>query len=156
MSFRRRITLVSAAAVAIAVVLASMLVYLLTSNELHGQVDAQLRNRSDNLRLIERHPARRRGDRLLDALQSRSASAQQLFENGPQPPGNALGNVSPRPNQVRGYQQLVNSRGTVLFRSGAKNVTLPVDARTRAAGRGPWHELLSRRHRHRRRTAHPR
>jgi two-component system, OmpR family, sensor histidine kinase MprB len=142
MSFQRRITLASAAAVAIAVVLASVLVYLLTSNELHGQVDAQLRNRSDNLRLIERHPTHRRGDRLLDALRSRSASAQQLFESGPQStgktPGNALGNVSPRPNQVRGYQQLVDAKGTVLFRSGAKNVTLPVGPRTRAlaAGKG--------------------
>jgi two-component system, OmpR family, sensor histidine kinase MprB len=136
MSLRRRITLASAAAVAIAVVLASMLVYLLTSNELHGQVDAQLRNRFDNLRLIERHPVRRHGDRLLDALAGRGISAQQLFESGPQQPGEVLGNVSPRPNQVRGYQQLVSSSGKVLFRSGAKNVTLPVDARTRALAAG--------------------
>ncbi len=139
MSFRRRITLASSAAVAIAVVLASVLVYVLTSNELHGQVDAQLHNRVDNLRLIERHPARRHGDRLLDALAGRGvASAQQLFESGPQQPAERLGNVSPRPNQVRGYQQLVDTAGKVLFRSGAKNVTLPVDARTRAlaAGKG--------------------
>jgi two-component system, OmpR family, sensor histidine kinase MprB len=139
MSFRRRVTFASAAAVAVAVLLASVLVYVLTSNELHGQVDAQLRSRSDNLRLIERHPSRRHDDRLLDALAGRGiASPQQLFESGPQQPGNALGNVSPRPNQVRGYQQLVDAGGTVLFRSGAKNVTLPVDARTRtlAAGRG--------------------
>jgi two-component system sensor histidine kinase MprB len=133
MSFRMRITLVSAAAVAVAVLLASVLVYVLTSNQLHGQVDAQLRNRSDNLRLIEHHPSRRHDDRLLDAL-GRSSSAQQLFESGQ--PGNALGNVSPRPNQVRGYQQLVNASGAVLFRSGAKNVTLPVDARTRALATG--------------------
>jgi len=138
MNTRRRITFASSAAVAVAVLLASVLVYVLTSNELHSQVDAQLRNRSDNLRLIERHPARRRGDKLLDALEGRGASAQQLFESGPQQPGNALGNVLPRPNQVRGYQQLVDPRGAVLFRSGAKNVTLPVDARTRAlaAGKG--------------------
>ena len=135
MSFRRRITFASAAAVAVAVLLASVLVYVLTSNELHGQIDAQLRNRVDNLRLIERHPAHRHDDRLLDAL-GRSSSAQQLFENGPQSPGNALGNVSPRPNQVRGYQQLVNAGGAVLFRSGAKNVTLPVNARTRALASG--------------------
>jgi hypothetical protein len=125
MSFRLRITLVSAAAVAVAVLLASVLVYVLTSNQLHGQVDAQLRNRSDNLRLIERHPAHRHDDRLLDAL-GRSSSAQQLFESGQ--PGEALGNVSPRPNQVRGYQQLVNASGTVLFRSGAKIVTPPSTA----------------------------
>ena len=45
MSLRRRITFASAAAVAVAVLLASVLVYVLTSNELHGQVDAQLRSR---------------------------------------------------------------------------------------------------------------
>ena len=37
---------------------------------------------------------------------------------------------------MRGYQQLVDSSGTVLFRSGAKNVTLPVNARTRALAAG--------------------
>jgi two-component system sensor histidine kinase MprB len=46
MTFRRRITLVSAAAVAIAVVLASLFVYVLTANQLHSQVDNQLRNRA--------------------------------------------------------------------------------------------------------------
>ncbi|HYM45004.1 MAG TPA: HAMP domain-containing sensor histidine kinase [Solirubrobacteraceae bacterium] len=135
MSFRRRITFASASAVAIAVVLGSVLTYVLSANELHGQVDAQLRNRVDNLRLIERHPARRQSDRLLDALQGKSSSGQ-LFESGPQQPGNALGNVLPRPNQVRGYQQLVDARGAVLFRSGAQDVTLPVDARTRALATG--------------------
>jgi two-component system sensor histidine kinase MprB len=138
MSFRRRITLASSAAVAIAVVLASVLVYVLTSNELHGQVDAQLLHRVDNLRLIERHPARKHSDKLLDALRGKTGAPQQLFESGPEPGANALRNVQPRPNQVRGYQQLVNGSGRVLFRSGAKDVTLPVDARTRrlAAGKG--------------------
>ncbi len=135
MSFRRRITLAAALAVAVAVVLGSLLTYVLAANELRGQIDAQLRNRVDNLRVIERHPARRHGDRLLDALQGRGSSAAQLFESGP---GNALSNVQPRPNQVRGYQQLVGASGAVLFRSGAKNVTLPVDSRTRqlALGKG--------------------
>ncbi len=136
MSFRRRITFASAAAVAVAVLLASVLVYVLTSNELHGQVDAQLHNRVDNLRLIEHHPARRHSDKLLDALQGKTSSSQQLFESGPEPGANALRNVLPRPNQVRGYQQLVNGSGAVLFRSGAKDVTLPVDARTRALANG--------------------
>ena len=52
MSFRRRITLVSAAAVAVAVVLASALTYLLASHQLRKQVDEQLRNRSGGLRFI--------------------------------------------------------------------------------------------------------
>ena len=135
MSFRRRITFASTAAVAIAVLLASALVYVLTSNELHRQIDEQLRGRSDNLRLIEHHHSLHpRDGRLLDALADRSAKAQQALENGaPQP--EALGNVSPRPNQVRGYQQLVDAKGNVLFRS-IKKATLPVDARTRALAAG--------------------
>jgi len=44
-SFRRRITFVSAAAVAIAVVLASILTYVEVSDQLHSQVDTQLRHR---------------------------------------------------------------------------------------------------------------
>jgi two-component system, OmpR family, sensor histidine kinase MprB len=136
-TFRRRITLASAAAVAIAVVLASGLVYVLTSNQLHGQVDTQLRNRVDNLRLIEQAPAPPRDRRLLDLLQSKRPPVRALLEGGPFK-GDALGNFSPRPDQVRGYQQLVDSSGKVLFRSGAPNVTLPVDSRTRAlaAGKG--------------------
>jgi two-component system sensor histidine kinase MprB len=138
MSFRRRITLVSASAVAIAVVLASVLVYVLTSNELHGQVDTQLRKRSDNLQLVEHGPPRPRDQRLLDLLRGRGTPAQPPLGGAPTPLGNALGNFSPRPNQVRGYQQLIDSSGKVLFRSGAANVTLPVDSRTRAlaAGKG--------------------
>ncbi len=133
LTFGRRVMLGSALAVAVAVVLGSVLTYVLTANELHGQIDAQLVHRVDNLRVIERHNVRH-GDRLLDAL-GRGEAEEQLFENGP---GNALSNVQPRPNQVRGYQQLVNTHGTVLFRSGAKDVTLPVDSRTRAlaAGKG--------------------
>ena len=55
MSFRRRIALASAAAVAIAVVLASMLIYLLTSNQLHSQVDAQLRDRARTAGRLQRY-----------------------------------------------------------------------------------------------------
>lgn len=133
MSFRRRIMFASTAAVAVAVLLASALVYVLTSNQLHGQVDAQLRNRWDNLRLIEHHAPRRdrRDTRLLDALADRGA--KQLIEGPPRL--EELGNVSPRPNQVRGYQQLVDNYGNVLFRS-IKKATLPVDTHTRALAEG--------------------
>jgi len=67
-SFRRRITLVSAAAVAIAVVLASLLTYLLTSHELRGQVDSQLSSRADSLRFVASGPARRSRSALLDLI----------------------------------------------------------------------------------------
>jgi two-component system sensor histidine kinase MprB len=112
-SFGRRITLVSAAAVAIAVVLASGLTYALTSHELHGQIDTQLRNRG------------RPADRLLRLLDS-SHKHPGLFS------GTGLfgGNLQPGPNQVRGYQQVVGSNGSILLRS-ARNVSLPVDPATR-------------------------
>ncbi len=109
MSFRRRITLVSAAAVAIAVVLASALTYLLSARELYGQVDSQLRDRAQPL--VSR------------------------FEHGPTPfarPGghhNAFPGIPPGPDQVRGYQQLVDSNGTIRFAS-SPNVRLPIGAET--------------------------
>ncbi|HWH12607.1 MAG TPA: HAMP domain-containing sensor histidine kinase [Solirubrobacteraceae bacterium] len=46
MSFRRRITIASAGAVAIAVAIASLLTYVLVRNSLRGQVDASLRQRA--------------------------------------------------------------------------------------------------------------
>ena len=45
MSFRRRVVLLSAGAVAVAIVVASALVYVLTAHELRGQIDASLRGR---------------------------------------------------------------------------------------------------------------
>ena len=107
MSFRRRITIVSAAAVAIAVVLSGILTYVLTSAELHKQIDTQLTQRAREARPFER---------LLGEAPSR-------------PPG--LGRLSPSPQQVRGYQQMVNANGHVTARSVGR-VTLPVDARTQA------------------------
>jgi len=134
MSFRRRITLVSAAAVAIAVVLASLLIYVLTSEQLHGQVDTQLRSRADTLRLAPYRPEvySRRG--LLELLK---------HEPGAAPPGaagNQLRNLQARPNQVRGYQQLIDAHGRVLFRSAS--VTLPVDPRTSALAAGAGHSFF--------------
>jgi two-component system, OmpR family, sensor histidine kinase MprB len=108
-SFRRRITLVSAAAVAIAVVLASALTYLLSARELYGQVDSQLRDRAQPL--VSR------------------------FEHGPTPFArrggrrNAFPGIPPGPDQVRGYQQLIDSSGTILFAS-SPNVRLPIGAET--------------------------
>lgn len=109
MSFRRRITLVSAAAVAIAVVLASALTYLLSARELYGQVDSQLRDRAQPLVSRFEHgptPFARRGGR------------HSVF------PG-----IPPGPDQVRGYQQLIDSNGTIRFAS-SPNVRLPISART--------------------------
>ena len=152
MSFRRRITIVSAAAVAIAVVLASLLVYVLTSEQLHSQVDSQLRNRG------------RTATRLVHLLSGRSGTLPAVPRNAPlvlgvgafgtptapqgkgaakpssaaraaaataaAAAGNLFGRLSPRPDQVRGYQQVVGAGGKILGRS-APGVSLPVDAGTR-------------------------
>jgi two-component system, OmpR family, sensor histidine kinase MprB len=108
MSFRRRITIVSAAAVAIAVVLAGILTYVLTSQQLHKQVDTQLSQRALEARPLER----------------------LLASKTPHPP-RLLDRLSPSPQQVRGYQQMVSANGHVTARS-VGGVTLPVDARIRA------------------------
>jgi two-component system, OmpR family, sensor histidine kinase MprB len=103
-SFRRRITIASAAAVAIAVVLASLLIYVLTSDQLHNQVDSQLHTRGDETTRILGY----------------------LDKHGQHP----FGKLPPSPNQVRGYQQVVGANGTILIRS-ARGTSLPVEARTR-------------------------
>jgi two-component system sensor histidine kinase MprB len=165
MSFRRRITLVSAAAVAVAVVLASALTYLLVSHQLRGQVDSQLRTRSDGLRLIassapaglstrderylkqvlahnSRHkppaPGAKSGSGLGALLAPPASAAGALSStqaNGSGSnvtlPRDPFGNLSPHPDEVRGYQQLINSNGKILFDSSS-NVKLPVDTAARA------------------------
>ncbi len=108
MSFRRRITIVSAAAVAIAVVLAAILTYVLTSNQLHKQIDTQLTQRAREARPLE-----------------------QLLRHGTRARPHLFGGLSPSPVQVRGYQQMVNADGHITAQS-VGGVTLPVDARTRA------------------------
>jgi two-component system sensor histidine kinase MprB len=120
-SFRRRIALLAAAAVAVAVVLASALSYLLVAHQLRGQIDAQLRGRARNVPFLLKREA--------------AAGLAPSLADGVAPRHNPFGALPPRPNQVRGYQQLVSSSGGVMFRSA--NVTLPVSAATRAlAARG--------------------
>jgi len=127
-SFRRRSALLAAAAVAIAVVLASALTYLLVAHQLRAQVDTQLRDRSHNALFRIQHEA---GSGLVPFLEGGEAQRQNPF-----------GNLPPRPNQVQGYQQLVSSGGSVLSNRGG--VTLPVSATTRAlAAKGRGSSLQS-------------
>jgi two-component system, OmpR family, sensor histidine kinase MprB len=183
MTFRRRIALVSAAAVAVAVVLASVLVYVLTANQLHSQVDNQLRNRAHEIDRLQRLFAvgalkigkngaasivltaprafalaakETEGDLTpkvnpkadeLDTAAHTPASASPRKSTlpatpatGSRRPGSLFGKLPGNPNQVRGYQQVVEPSGKVLARS-APNVTLPVDAGTRtlaASGGTPF------------------
>jgi two-component system, OmpR family, sensor histidine kinase MprB len=150
MTFRRRITIVSAAAVALAVVLASLLTYVLTSRQLHSQVDTQLRERGREVSSLQRFFAH--GGSQASALSTRArarlglsdadgaltlipggASAGATSSKAPKASGsgvNLFRRLPPGPNQVRGYQQIVAGSGTVIARS-AHGVTLPVDSATR-------------------------
>jgi two-component system sensor histidine kinase MprB len=153
MSFRRRITIAAAVAVAVAVVLASILTYALTSNQLHSQIDTQLRHRaratSGLVRALDsqglagaaftrRAQLRIAAERVLGSPPGGAAGAQTggAGHRGRAGSGSRTGNLfsglSPGPSQVRGYQQMVDAGGTILARSPAKGVSLPVDAATRA------------------------
>jgi two-component system sensor histidine kinase MprB len=160
-SFRRRIALASAAAVAIAVVLASLLTYLLTSNQLHSQIDEQLRNRAHTAGRLQRYLqpgagskaaaiVKRDSERLnldLNGLDGSDKSSNEGSPGGAQQQNeaanvprygplarNLFGRLPAGPDTVRGYQQVVNSSGTIVVRS-AHNVSLPVDAATLALAR---------------------
>jgi two-component system sensor histidine kinase MprB len=168
MSFRRRIALAAAGAVAIAVVLASVLVYVLTANQLHSQIDNQLRARAHETRRLQRLfavGALKIGPNgaasvivsapsafAIAAKESESDIPPKVRENGAprtgthsakrdeggaslpsgerRRPGSLFGKLPPNPDQVRGYQQVVDAGGKVLARSDP-TVTLPVDARSR-------------------------
>jgi two-component system sensor histidine kinase MprB len=142
MSFLRRIAIAAAAAVAIAVALAAVLTYVLTSDQLHRQVDAQLRHRSYE---VENYLHDSRG-RLLPASARVTPELKLLGElgdlrnSGRRPPPGTTADASsrlfsPGPSQVKGYQQVVDSAGAILLRS--TSLSLPVSSATRAlAARG--------------------
>ena len=160
MSFRRRITIASAAAVAVAIVLASLLTYVLTSDQLQRQVDTQLQNRGHAAIRLERFlqpgnaPATSlsaterlaldlngiAGDNGKDASETKASAsggtaATRRAGRYPQKASyaagasNLFGRLPPGPDQVRGYQQVVNSAGRITVRS-AHNVSLPVSPAT--------------------------
>jgi len=101
MSFRARIALGSAAAVALAVVLASALVYVVAGRQLRAPIDDALRARAED---IARHP--------LGILQAKDGTSYLA--------------VNPEFGEARGYVQLVRSDGSVLV-PPLQRVRLPVD-----------------------------
>ena len=111
-SFRQRVVLLSAAAVATAVVLASVIVFFVVRGELRGQVDEQLQNLASDLVIPSDLPV---------------AGVLSL-------PSDEFGHSS-------GYAQIVQQNGTVIRPRDSK-VNLPVTRRTLevAAGReGPYY-----------------
>jgi two-component system, OmpR family, sensor histidine kinase MprB len=146
-SFRRRITFASAAAVAIAVVLASILIYVLTSDQLHNQVDTQLRAKAlaATHRLGVLEEAGEAGRRRLAHLRRNAEAALGATAGGSalghgharatagSRAAKVFGGLQPSPGQVRPYEQMINASGRILERNPAvEGIHIPVDARTRA------------------------
>jgi two-component system, OmpR family, sensor histidine kinase MprB len=116
MSFRARLTLVAAAAVALAVVVASIVVWLVVHGQLLGQVDNALRNRATDLLSVP-VPGLRIDNGVLDLGQ---------------PP---FGVVSD-------YVQAVPPSGPPVL-TAFENQPLPVSEDARAAARGPGKPFFS-------------
>jgi two-component system sensor histidine kinase MprB len=113
MTFRRRLILLSAAAVAIAVVLASAIVFVVVRGQLRGQVDDQLRNLVDDIVVPTGIPG----------------STRLVL------PPDPLGRYA-------GYAQLVQPNGTVI-RPRGRTVDLPLDKRTIDAANGHGHPFFA-------------
>jgi two-component system sensor histidine kinase MprB len=111
MSFRTRLTLAASVAVAVAIVLASGIVYLAVRQELRSQVDEGLRERAE---VISRVPVR-----IIESEPGR------FFVAIPRP---ALG-------EAGGYVQVVAADGAEL-RPPEEDVSLPVDERVREVAAG--------------------
>jgi two-component system, OmpR family, sensor histidine kinase MprB len=104
MSFRDRLVLLAATAVAVAVIVASGISYVIVRNELRGQVDDQLRELVANVKPPTQF--------------SNPLTGQSVLLLPPTPIGGA-----------EGYAQIVRLDGTVI-RPRGEQVELPVDQRT--------------------------
>jgi two-component system, OmpR family, sensor histidine kinase MprB len=109
MTFRVRLTLVAAAAVALAVLVAAPVVYVVVRDELRSQVDQGLENRAEEISRVPLRAIQRGGGSFLA-------------------PGPGLGGAE-------GYVQVVQDDGTV-FRPPDANVEIPVDDQALAVAAG--------------------
>ena len=141
MTFRHRITLVATAAVAVAVLVASALTYLLVSNQLHRQIDNSLRDTAVGVQrgIAALHqpgrpavlalppgvaPERLRQILRLDNRRPRAVDDGRSGRLLLQTPKMSLG-------QDRGVVQLLGAGGRVLVTPAGGATMLPVDARAR-------------------------
>jgi two-component system, OmpR family, sensor histidine kinase MprB len=150
LSFRRRLLMLSAAAVALAIAAASAVCYLIVRDELRGQVDDSLRelSRGAAVDVVYRAPSDQRGPG--------GGPEQAATLSGPAPtvrvpPGDVAGkhghrvvtledrNVvalpAPAPGGAPGYAQVVSADGKVI-RSPNASFELPVTQQTLAVARG--------------------
>jgi two-component system sensor histidine kinase MprB len=114
LSFRARITLAAASSVAIAVIVASAVAYVLVQDQLRSEVDTSLRERVQE---ILNRPG--------------PIEIHHFFEQLPQP----------KPGATAGYAQLVVN-GTPI-RPALEELPLPVDKRVRAVAAGSSGQFFS-------------
>jgi two-component system, OmpR family, sensor histidine kinase MprB len=124
-SFRRRISLIAAAAVAVAIVAASVSAYLIVGAEMRGQIDDSLRSIADRARAL--NP---------DGFGGAAAVAPAP---APRPPfGRRQGLALPPPEfgGAAGYLQVVTRNGRVIRPPRAGPGEIPPDATTLAVASG--------------------
>jgi two-component system sensor histidine kinase MprB len=139
MRFHRRLILLVASAVAVAIVVASILVYVIVRAELRGNVDSELRAQSSGVFSVSvQRPARTKAER---ELPPPGASAVFGVPPGPAPKGSGVG-VTRKvvlPHSPLGgpelYAQFVTSQGNVVVPPGAK-LPLQATAAVRAVAAG--------------------
>ena len=117
MTFRARLTLVAAAAVALAVLLASAGAYVVVRHELLKPIDDGLKHSADEL----------------------------LAGRGFPGPGGPFNRPESEPGGATAYFQFVRSNGTA-YRPSSETVVLPVDRRTISLARGQGKEFFSETH----------
>ncbi len=136
MTFRRRLVLLSAGAVAVAVVLASAVVHVVVRGELRGDVDRRLRSLQGDV--FERRIAVARGAD--GPILERAPDPEDL------PPGAGATRVlvlPPAPlGGAPGYAQILRADGSVIRPPGAGEV-LPVTERVRRVAAGDEEPFLS-------------
>ncbi|MBK5115635.1 MAG: HAMP domain-containing histidine kinase [Thermoleophilia bacterium] len=134
MSFKRRLTLLAAGAVAIAIIAAAATAYLLVRSELRGQVDDSLRERALAARAaIELGPFGRGGVGAPSQPPPQRGGRDTPFEEGPRPdrfiPGGG-------PGGPEATGQLVDETGSILSARGLSGATLPVEPATAVLASG--------------------
>ena len=158
MSFRRRITLVSAAAVAVAVVLASVSPTCSPPTSCAARSTRSCATAPTACASSRAAPTRRsRSDAAATSSKARTPeqaprqAARAAEQHAEQPPAQPAAAARPGARLPAARR-----RRTAACCSARRNVTLPVDARTRALAAGSGRALLPRRPRQRHPPAHPR
>ncbi|GAC1439507.1 MAG: ATP-binding protein [Solirubrobacteraceae bacterium] len=143
---RRRLTLLAAAAVAATVVLASLLSYVLVRNQLRGEIDNSLRQRSAGavrFAIPQAAPPVAPDAIAVPPRLRRLLEQRRLAGGAPlQGIGSGLRPLPVRPGEDRGFSQLVTATGR-SFRLPSSPAGLPVTPAVRAlAARGRGSQLF--------------